>query len=45
VKALYGPWHSWNGVVQLNKCGNLYFGLGNHGKSAQYSKAPKVVIK
>ncbi|KAF8849000.1 hypothetical protein BDZ45DRAFT_732564 [Acephala macrosclerotiorum] len=31
VRVLYDSWHEdRKGVVGLNKCGNLYFGLGNH---------------
>jgi len=31
VRKLYDPWHPENGITQLTKCGNIYFGLGNHG--------------
>ena len=43
VRALYDPWHTRSGIVPLNKCGYLYFGLGNHGKPLHARKISQVV--
>lgn len=44
VRALYDPVRPRNGITQLSNCGPLYFGLGNHGKSAHRTPTLQTLI-